>query len=211
MDAPRQLAQLLDRKLGLLPRLSHQLGRARGIASSRDSARRRVRAMATSRCWAPSWRSRSMRRRSSSAAARMRCRALRRSSTRVRSARARRESGDSPGKRSWGIESQATPPRRSGSCRGGRSAATTRGSSRGRGAEVRLLPSAVRRLWPEQRSRGASSRSAAYLRRSLASTSVVTVLRAAWVGCRTVIALSARVNDALPVVSSPPRELGPRC
>ena len=31
MDAPRQLAQLLDGELGLLARLRHQLGRARGI------------------------------------------------------------------------------------------------------------------------------------------------------------------------------------
>ena len=32
VDPPRQLAQLLDRELGLLPRLRHQLGRARRIA-----------------------------------------------------------------------------------------------------------------------------------------------------------------------------------
>ena len=75
MDAAREVAQLLQGEVRLLARLPHQLGRGGSPLAARCSAIRRFSASATSRCCAPSCRSRSMRRRSASAAAMIRERA----------------------------------------------------------------------------------------------------------------------------------------
>ena len=80
MDAAREVAQLLqrERRPPRPPGAPAPPPRARRLGA-RFSAMRRVSASATRRCWAPSCRSRSMRRRSASAAAMIRERASRRS------------------------------------------------------------------------------------------------------------------------------------
>ena len=67
VDAANQVADLLERRLGLLVGGDHQLAPGLGSVSSFSFAAPRSAASATSRCWAPSWRSRSIRRRSASA------------------------------------------------------------------------------------------------------------------------------------------------
>ena len=70
VDAPHQLPQLRDGPLGLVVGVADE-GDGRGVVvprSRRSLARPRSMASATRRCCAPSWRSRSMRRRSASAA-----------------------------------------------------------------------------------------------------------------------------------------------
>ena len=75
MDAAGQLAQLLERVLELLARRGQVDWRARsGLASKLPSTMRSCSASDTSRCWAPSWRLRSRRRRSASPASTMRAR-----------------------------------------------------------------------------------------------------------------------------------------
>ena len=76
MDAARELAQLADRELELVDGVGEhlvELGRRRR-PPSRFCAARSSSASATSRCWAPSWMSRSIRRRCSSPAATIRAR-----------------------------------------------------------------------------------------------------------------------------------------
>ena len=75
MDPARQLAQLLKRVGELCSRASARSWRARvGLPSKLASTMRSWRASATRRCWAPSWRLRSSRRRSASPASTIRAR-----------------------------------------------------------------------------------------------------------------------------------------
>ncbi len=86
VDAARQLAQLLERRVELGRRRYEQLLRVSGSSSAtRVRAIRSFSAIATSRCCAPSWRLRSSRRRSPSAASTPRRRWSRSSSTLARS------------------------------------------------------------------------------------------------------------------------------
>ena len=101
MDAARQLAQLLERARQLLLRAGEQLlGRRPGPSRSLPWASRIVSESATSRCWAPSCRLRSSRRRSAVPASTIRARDARSSSTRARSCACSRSfSIDEPGGR----------------------------------------------------------------------------------------------------------------
>ena len=91
VDALGELAQLAERVGERRARLRRAAAARRpGRASSRESASPSVIAIDTSRCWVPSWRSRSIRRRSSCAASTIRAREARSSSSRARSSACRR-------------------------------------------------------------------------------------------------------------------------
>ena len=73
MDPASELAELLECGIELGAR-GRELALAAEFGSRLDSRPRRISASETSRCWAPSWRSRSMRRRAVSAASTIRVR-----------------------------------------------------------------------------------------------------------------------------------------
>ena len=83
MDAAREVAQLVEAEPELVDAGVEQRGRL-GVRGARMRARRRLSARATSRDWAPSWRSRSRRRRSALAAWTMRAREASSSTSRAR-------------------------------------------------------------------------------------------------------------------------------
>ena len=128
VDAARQLAQLLERELAARRRRGRAAPRPRpGRSCSLRSARPTCSDSATSRCWAPSWRSRSRLRRSAMAdldepwratpAARRRARAARPPGARCSSASAAAaataltSSGSSRAPRSWTIAPMRSPSR----------------------------------------------------------------------------------------------------
>ena len=90
VEAARELAQLAQRQRELVARRSHELLRRRVVADAGPGAGAAASAIATSRCWAPSWRLRSSRRRSASPAATMRSRDACSSTTRAPSSACRR-------------------------------------------------------------------------------------------------------------------------
>ena len=91
MDAGREVAQLVDRGLGVGERAVDQLAaRSPGRLSKCSRASWSSIISATSRCWAPSWRSRPRRRRSASPASTSRARDARSAWSRARSSTSRR-------------------------------------------------------------------------------------------------------------------------
>ena len=124
MDPAGELAQLGDR----LPRPRPGRGTAAPAspASPREAARPSVSESVTSRCWAPSWRLRSIRRRSASSAATIRARDARTSASWARTSAARRSfsstspavartdstsAGSSSSAGSWTSAATSSPPR----------------------------------------------------------------------------------------------------